>query len=116
MLDPFSEKFQKICQLCEQKFDSFSFYLSRLMSAAPGWGIIGAVNIFLTAGGILLLVCASDASALAGTKSWDAPIYYHDQLLFAGRLLFYLAGTADLCFYLFKKKMQTTILMMNLQQ
>ena len=104
MLNHFPERSQKICQLCEQKFDSFSLYLSRLMAKAPGWGIMAAANIFLITGGVLLLVFASEASALAGAKSWDAPIYYHDQLLFAGRLLLYLAGSADLCFYFFKKK------------
>ena len=52
---------------------SYKTFFLTLLSFLPG------------AAGVLLLIFAPEIAAFAGGKSWDAPVYYQDQLLFLGR-------------------------------
>ena len=104
MLNSITDKLKTISQHFEKSFDSLSLYLSRIMSGKKGWGITVAINAFLIASGIFLIVFAPHIGPWLGKKSWDSLIYYHDQFLFLGRVLLYASGIYDLWFYLFKKK------------
>lgn len=104
MLNLIKNKLKNICQTCEKAVDSLLLYLSGLLAGSNGWWITAAINVFLIAGGIFLIIFAPDIGPWLGKKSWDSLIYYQDQFLFLGRVLFYVSGLYDLGFYLFKKK------------
>ena len=58
MLNSITDKLKTISQHFEKSFDSLSLYLSRIMSGKKGWGITVAINAFLIASGIFLIVFA----------------------------------------------------------
>ena len=54
------------------------------------------------AGG-LVMIFASDIAALLGGASWDAPVYYKDQLLFLGRTMIAFSLCCSGAFKLYRK-------------
>ena len=103
MLNSITNKLNNIGLKYADRLQTLLLRFCGMLSSKNGWWFIALINMFFIAGGLVLLGFAAEAGPLLGKTSWDALIYYHDQFLFLGRLLLYMAAVCDLCFYLFKK-------------